>query len=180
MRLLAHVVLFKALYLVAVGGAAQDRPWAGALALAPFLALHLLLVPSGLRRRELGFVAAVGLAGAALDSGLAALGLIGFGGVPEAWPPPLVPPWIAALWVAFATLPGAMRWLRGHPLRAALVGALGGPLSFWLGSRLGVTRLPDPPLALSALALEYALAMPLMVRWAPRTVRDPEPARTRA
>jgi hypothetical protein len=176
-RLLAHLVLFKALYLVAVGGATHGRPWAGALALVPFLALHLTLVPAGLRRRELGFLAAVGLAGTAVDSGLFALGLIGFGSVPDPWPPALVPPWISALWVAFATLPGAMRWLRGRPLRAALFGALGGPLSFWLGARLGATALPDPPLGLAALAFEYALAMPLLVRLAPRTVTE-APRRT--
>lgn len=167
MRTLAHLILFKALYAAAVGGAANGLPWAGPLALGPFLVLHLWLTPAELRRQELAFALGIGAVGLALDSVLFALGATGYAGVPAGWPVLLVPPWIVALWVAFATLPGIMRWLHGRPLLAVLFGAIAGPLSFWFGERLGAVIRPDPVFTSVALSIEYAVLMPLMVRFAP-------------
>jgi len=171
MKALAHLLLFNALYSVAVLGAARGHPWAGALALAPFVAGHLMLTPEPLRRRALGFLAGVGLAGTAMDSGLLLLGLTGYAGTPEGWPAFLVPPWISALWIAFAALAGSLRWLQGRPWLACAFGGLGGPLSFWCGGRLGAVTLPAGGATLAALALQYAVVLPLLVRWTPRAPR---------
>lgn len=168
MPTLARVVLFKGLYAAAVLGAARGEPWWGPLALAPFLAVHLMLTPAALRARELGFVAAGGLAGVLLDSGVRAAGWTDYAAVPAGWPPFLVPPWIAALWFGFVALIGSLETFRARPLAALLLGAVGGPLSFWCGSRLGATRIELPWLVLGLLALEYGALVPALARLAPR------------
>jgi hypothetical protein len=74
-----------------------------------------------------------------------------------------VPPFIASLWIAFATLPHvSLAWLAPRPALVAALSAIGGPLSFAAGVRAvgyGVA-----PLASNAVsALEYALATPLLL-----------------
>lgn len=71
------------------------------------------------------------LFGLVVDGGASALGLVRYAGaVPAPWPdgPPC---WILGLWASFAvTMPGPMRWLAHRPWPAALLGAIGGPLSY--------------------------------------------------
>jgi hypothetical protein len=45
------------------------------------------------------------------------------------------------------------------PVRAALFGAVGGPLAFWAVSRLGAIELQDPTPALVLIAITWALAL---------------------
>jgi hypothetical protein len=60
------------------------------------------------------------------------------------------------------------RWLAGRPALAALLGAVGGPLSFAAGARMGAVGVgPTPALTWGVLALEYALATPLLLLLAP-------------
>lgn len=155
MRSLVQFVAFQALWFAAVLGAARGQAWLGLLALVPYLALHRLAL--GVDARGLLRAILLGLAGAALDGLLAALGLLAYPGTDGAWALP-VPPWIVSLWIAFALLPSAsLAWLAPRPGLALLLGALGGPLSA-LGRGL----------ALGVLALEYALATPLLLKFAPR------------
>jgi hypothetical protein len=110
---------------------------------------------------------AAGLLGSLADCGLAALGLLAYPMAPPGWPAWLVPPFIASLWIAFATLPHvSLAWLAPRPALAALLGALGGPLSFAAGVNAGaVVHGASVPATSAALALEYALATPLLLRW---------------
>jgi hypothetical protein len=49
------------------------------------------------------------------------------------------------MWIAFATtLNVSMRWLRGRPELALLFGAVGGPLAFYAGERLGAVTVHRP------------------------------------
>jgi hypothetical protein len=91
------------------------------------------------------------------------------------WQFNLAPYWIVALWALFATtLNVSMGWLRGRPLLAVLMGAVGGPLSYLAGEELGGIELTEPVAALSALAVAWAVAMPLLMKAAERLdgVRD--------
>jgi hypothetical protein len=166
---LASFVAFQAFWLVAVGGAARGLPWVGLLALPVLLAVHARLVPAPERGRELAFVVAVGVLGAALDSALKGLAITRYPSSEGVWTVPVVPPFIAALWAGFATLPRfSLRWLADRPALAALLGAVGGPLSFAAGARMGAVGVgPTPALTWGVLALEYALATPLLLWLAP-------------
>jgi hypothetical protein len=64
------------------------------------------------------------------------------------------------------TLNVSLRWLRGRPLLGALLGAVGGPLAYLAGAKLGGIELLEPALALSALAAGWALLLPLLQRLA--------------
>ena len=67
------------------------------------------------------------------------------------------------MWALFATtLNLALRWLKGRPLLASVFGALGGPLAYYAGERLGAVEMPHQASALLALAAGWAVLMPLL------------------
>jgi hypothetical protein len=158
-RSLLQFAAFQGLWLAAVLGAARGHSWFGPLALVPYLAWML----AGERQRgrlALRWIAA-GLLGSLADCGLAALGLLAYPMAPPGWPAWLAPPHVS------------LAWLTARPALAALLGALGGPVSFAAGARAGAVGYGTSVAATSAaLALEYALAMPLLLRWS-----TPRPAR---
>ena len=66
---------------------------------------------------------------------------------------------MVSLWIAFATtLNHSLRWLVNRPVAAALCGAIGGPLAYLAGAKLGALTIGAP---LPAIAL-------IAVLWAPR------------
>ena len=78
--------------------------------------------------------------------------------------PPL---WILALWLAFATLPdGALSWLEGRTILQIIFGAVGGPLSYLAGEKLGAATLHGNFVyAMAVLAFAWAVATPLCFRF---------------
>lgn len=178
MRNALNFVAFQVAWLVTVRAAAHGQPWTGPAAMALVVTLHLALAER--RGRELVYLLGAGLLGTLVDGGLARLGALRYvGGADEPRLLGLVLPWVSALWVGFATLPSrSLAWLRPRPLLAALLGGLGGPLSYLGGVRLGAVAVaPQALLTWSALALEYALVCPLLLvasaRWAsPAAPRD--------
>jgi hypothetical protein len=167
---LANFALFQAVWFAAVLGTAAGHPWLGPVVLVPFLAGHMAMIRDRRERAaELRFVLAAGVLGSLADSGLLAAGITSFPGEVAGWPDWLVPPWITVLWTAFAALPRfSLGWLCGRPALAALLGAVGGPLSFLAGERLGAVGTSDPATTtVLALGVQYALVTPLLCRLAP-------------
>ncbi|HET9205432.1 MAG TPA: DUF2878 family protein, partial [Burkholderiaceae bacterium] len=87
--------------------------------------------------------------------------------------PALAPAWILALWALFAiALREPLRWLHRRLPLAALLGALGGPLSYAGAQRLGACTLTQPVVSEIALALGWAAMVPLLLvlarRWGTR------------
>ena len=78
-----------------------------------------------------------------------------------------------ALWLNFAaTLNVSMAWLRGRYLLAALFGALGGPLAYYSGAKLGATTGLPTPCGMLVLAVAWGGMTPLLVRIAGICSRD--------
>ena len=78
----------------------------------------------------------------------------------SAWPNSFAPFWMLSLWMAFATtLNHSLRWLMTRPLAAALAGAIGGPLAYLAGARLGALALVEPWFGLTLIAGLWALAL---------------------
>ncbi len=73
------------------------------------------------------------------------------------------------MWLVFATtLNVSLRWLRGLPLAALGLGAVGGPLAYWGGERLGAMTFVVPVAATAAIAVGWVVLTPVLVRLARR------------
>jgi hypothetical protein len=165
MRLLVHFVAFQLGWFACVLGAAQGLPWLGPVVVAVVVALHLATA----RRAapELCLVLSAMAIGLVVDSLLLATGWLQYSvGVLL---PGLAPYWIVAMWALFATtLNVSMGWMRGRTVLAVLMGAIGGPLSYLAGEKLGAIELTQPVHALAALAVAWAIAMPALMWLASR------------
>lgn len=160
MPVLINFAAFQIGWFSSVIGAAQQMPWLGPLALLFVLAIHLRQARRP--QAELMLVLACGLVGVFFDSLLVALGWVSYpsGQFSEF----LAPYWIVTMWMLFGTtLNLSMGWLKGRPLVAALFGAVGGPLSYIAGQKLGGIVLVDYYPALIALAIGWAVFMPLLL-----------------
>lgn len=165
MAVAVNFFLFQAGWLACVLGAARGLPWQGAL--VALLIAAFIVFRSKKPRDELALVAAAVVAGFAFDSALALTGWVDFeGAVPV---PLLAPVWMVALWALFATtLNVSLRWLREWPALGALFGAVGGPVAYYAGERLGALQFADPIPGLVAVAAGWALATPLLFALARR------------
>ena len=164
-KIFLNFIAFQVAWFACVLGGANDRALAGTLVVGAVIGLHLALAQRSLPEALLIAVAAV--IGLLWDSGLVALGLISY---PTGnFAPGLAPYWIVAMWALFATsLNLSMAWLKDRAWLAALFGAVGGPLAYLAGERLGGLQMPDPVLALGAQALGWAVLLPMLTRLATR------------
>jgi len=149
-----------------VVSAANGQPMLGLLVTIALVLLHLKLALRPMP--EMKLVLACGAIGIVFDSLLLATGWISYPS--GSWIPGLAPYWIVAIWLLFATtLYLSMGSLRGRHWLAALAGALGGPLSYMAGEKLGGIGLNNPEAAMVALAVGWGILMPLIsslaVRW---------------
>jgi hypothetical protein len=160
MNILINFIAFQVGWFACVLGAANGLPWLGPIVVAAAVALHLVRARRPLPELLL-VCSAMGL-GLVADTLLLATGWLSY---PSGhWLPGLAPYWIVAMWALFATtLNVSMGWMRGRPVLTFLMGAVGGPLSYLAGQKLGAIELNPPVYALAALALAWAMAMPLLM-----------------
>lgn len=166
LSVVATLVAFEGAWFACVLGAAHGWPWAGtAVALAAVTGFVALSAKPGVDAALIVVALAIGLA---WDSAMAWCGWISYA---EPGPlPQLAPAWILALWALFAVvLRGPLRWLHARLALAALLGALGGPLSYAAAARMGAITLVQPARAMLAPALGWAAITPLLLvlarRW---------------
>ena len=158
--LLANFAIFQVGWLSSVIGGAQGMPWLGPLAAAVAIVVHVNFA----RRpfEELLLVTFCALIGASFDSMLVAAGWVAYKS--GQFSPYLAPYWIITMWMLFATtLNVSMRWLRGRPKLAAFFGFYGGPAAYIAGQALGGIVLVNTFAALAALAIGWAVIMPLLM-----------------
>ena len=160
MPALINFAAFQIGWFSSVIGAAKQMPWLGPVALLVVLAIHLRQA----RRpeAELTLIVACGLVGMFFDSILVAFNWVSYpsGQFSEF----LAPYWIVTMWMLFGTtLNLSMGWLKGRPLLAAFFGAIGGPASYIAGQKLGGIVFVDYYAALIALAIGWAVFMPLLL-----------------
>lgn len=163
---LANALLFNLSWFAIV--VTQDTAVALAIVVL-HLTAHVLLV--GRDRRELLLIALVSLAGLAVDQGLFLSGVFTLNGQAA-----LAPLWLSCLWPVFATtLLHAFASLHERPWLAALVGGVGGALSYIAGVHLSDVDFASPlwgPVIVGAL---WALLFPLLLAWAARLHRGADP-----
>ena len=160
MLVLVNFAVFQIAWLSSVIGGAQQMPWLGPVAVSVALMIHL----TAARRRleEVLLVVSCALIGACFDSILVAAGWVSYkAGLFSEF---LAPYWIITMWMLFATtLNVSMRWLRGRPKLAAFFGFIGGPTTYLAGEKLGGIIIVDQLAAFGALAVGWAVMMPVLI-----------------
>lgn len=157
---LANLVLFQVGWWTVVLSAAHGQPGLGIGVVTLVLAWQLAVMPAPLAQAAL--VGLTGVVGLVLDSLLLASGWVDFAG--GALAGQLAPLWMVALWANFApTLSVTLRPLQRRPLLAAGLGLIGGPAAYWGGAELGAMTFSNAPAALAALAVGWAVLMPLLL-----------------
>ena len=170
-RAAANFAGFQITWLACVGGAGYGHPLLGPVVALAWLALHVAgidrtdhgsLVPAARRASEVKLLATAAFAGYVGDSALVLGGAFAF--PDHAGPAAPTTPWMVALWAAFAaTLRHSLDWARRRYLLGVFAGAVFGPLAYTAGEALGAITIAAPPLGWLAIAVEWALAMPLLL-----------------
>lgn len=138
---LLNYAFYQAGWFACVLGAAHHRPLTGFIIAAALLGAHLAL--SNHRRRDGGRVVIAVIVGAAFEALQLWAGTYRFssGVILAALPPP----WLLAMWAQMATtFDFSLRPIVTRPAASALFGAVGGPLAFLAGDRLGAVTLQRP------------------------------------
>lgn len=167
-----NYALYQVGWLVCILGAAWGWPVSAAVLGAALIGVHVAV--SGRQWR-----AEIALIVVALALGLVVEGFQVWSGtyarftsgVVLAW---LSPPWLLVMWAQFATVcRGSLKGVMLVPWRAVLFGAVGGPIAFWAGERLGAVDLARPlGEGLLRLALSWAIALGVLSLMARRLNRN--------
>ena len=159
MHSVVNYVAFQIGWFAAVLGAGHSIPWLGVAVVPLVLLVNLVLAKDW--RQELVVALAAAVMGFAVDTSLIIAGV--FAPVPFLLPRPFSPLWMVMLWVNQATtLNGCLAWLRGRYLAGSLFGAVGGPLAYLSGAKLGAAALPSTN-DLVILGITWACAFPALL-----------------
>jgi len=158
--LVTNFIAFQVAWLSSVIGGAQQMPWLGPVTVLIALALHFKAARKPFE--EIVLIILCALLGAAFDSMLVAAGWVSYkSGLFSSY---FAPYWIITMWMLFGTtLNVSMRWLRGKPKLAAFFGLYGGPAAYIAGQELGGIILTNQVAALLALAIGWAVMMPILM-----------------
>ena len=159
MPMFANFLAFQIGWFACVLGGAHDLPWVGTGIALVIVAWHLTRATRP--EQELLLVLSAAAIGALFDTLLVWLGWFTFSsGTLIAG---TAPHWMVALWMLFATtLNLSLAWLKRHLFVAVLFGAIGGPLAYLGGEKLGALNFALPTAGLIALAIGWALLTPLL------------------
>ena len=162
---LLNFVFFQAGWLAVVLLGAGQLHWLGLLVVAAVVAWHLVTSPAPQAEAQLVlFALGIGLVWENLLT-LAGIVVYPYGQLSGGF----APVWIIAMWAMLATtLNLSLRWLHGRFLLASVFGAIGGPLAFLAGERLGAVVFPDVTLAMLVLGVGWGLLFTLLVMLAMR------------
>jgi Protein of unknown function (DUF2878) len=153
LRVVVNVIAYQCAWFACVLGAAAQRPVLGLAVAVVVVSWHLHTAATP--RRELQLLAIAILVGTAFESLLVASGWIRM--APSLLTGSFTPLWMVAVWAAFATtLNVSLRALRPHYLLAAGLAAIGAPLAYAAGARLGALQWVDEPVALMPLLMKSA------------------------
>jgi hypothetical protein len=153
MKTAINVILYQLIWFLCVLGGNK-----GAVAALPLLLVHLVTSRTkGADLKMMGFMLFLGLI---VDSTLHQVGFFTF--TNTGFPIPL---WLMVIWLGLAITPHhSLAWLKYRPLLSAVFGALGGPVAYWAGARLGAASFSWPLLqALPFLAVIWAFIWALVM-----------------
>ena len=154
-----NFVLFQAAWFVCVLGASYDRTYVALLIATIILLIHFAIIKK--RLLELKLILIAGIIGFFFDGALLNFDLIIYND--PGLPYPLTPIWIVMLWMIFAmTLNHSLAWLSQKIYISIFFGAIGGPLAYVAGEKLGsITLLSNN--SIITLSIGWALITPILI-----------------
>jgi hypothetical protein len=159
---LLNYALYQVGWFACILGAAWGWPVTGAALGIALIGVHVVIVGPQWRDE-------LTLVGVALVLGLVIEGFHVWSGTYARFTSGMVvawmsPPWLLVMWAQFATIcRGSLKRVMLEPWRAVLFGALGGPIAFWAGERLGAVELATPSaVVFIRLGVTWAVAMGLL------------------
>lgn len=159
---IANFALFQAGWFACVVSSAQGYPVLGVV----FVAIWTVAFSVTQQSRPLSCISILIVAavvGYAADSVLVLAGVFAFPRPAQLGGPS--PMWMVAMWVNFAaTLTSSLGWLQDRYVLGSVLGAVGGPLTYYGGARFGGMTLAEPVAwSLLAVGVEWAICMPLLL-----------------
>ena len=156
-----NFIAFQVIWLIAVIGATNEILLPTILIVAAFCWWQLS--PKRRHKNDLALIVFAILTGLLLDSLWQATGLIEF----KLSIPLVAPIWIILLWITLALcINHSLAWLKKSICFAILFGALGAPLSYYAGSKLGALSYPQGLFMINVLlSLSWAIVMPLFTHF---------------
>ena len=159
-----NFIAFQVAWLVAVAGAAAGYPAVGPVAVALWIGVFMRRYPTA--QKDLPVLLAAALIGVLVDSTLVWVGAMSF--AEAAGPGYPTTPWMVALWINFAaSLRHSLHWICGRYVLGFALGAIGGPLAYFAGAKMGALVIQSP----LAVIVAWSIAMPLLLwieQWAKR------------
>ena len=155
---LINLLLFQGVWFLTILGAAAGNGWVGIVGLGIFLIIHFLTAETAAADFRLAIIAM--LLGLITETLLVQLGVFNY---QANFPVPgIAPAWLLVLWASFAlTMNSCINWLQERYLLAAVLGAIGGALSYLGGLKLGAASTAMPMwVVLLIMAVIYALVTP--------------------
>jgi len=178
MSKLINYVLFQALWAITIYGVTIGNNWLAPASLLAVMSIHYSFSATFKADLLLAFLAM--LVGLTVETALVQFQILDY-----AQPLPfkqIAPLWTLILWANFAlTMNGCLQWLQGRYFSAAILGALGAPLSYFAGIELNAaTTGVALVMMLTAVAAIYAVITPtllLLAKWCTQ-VFEPGKAQT--
>lgn len=151
--------MFQISWLVCVLAGAAGNNWPAMLMTVLFVFVHFRLF--AWRYTDFRLIIAGLLVGLLLDSAYSAAGLMAYSAQSL---PPIAPWWILCLWVNFVlTLNHSLSWLLERRWLAAVISAIGSPVSYFAGQKLGALNWLQPEMLVIVSAITWAIAVPLLL-----------------
>lgn len=164
LKTIVNILLYQCAWFASVLGAAHQQPWLGLEVTGIVLGFHFVQVKHPKPEAWLMLIAL--LIGLLFDQALLAFGLINYQA--HGWSDALVPVWILALWLGFATLLNvSLRWMRDKLFLAAMLGLIGGPLAYHAAEALQAITIINHT-GYWVLAIGWAMVTPALLMLAKR------------
>lgn len=167
-----NLLLSQAQWVAAVGGAAHGQAWLGPLALLVFALVQLS--PKFRARGDVMLMWFALAAGFVVDTVMASTGLLRYAS--PFHDAAFAPVWILSLWMGFAlTFNHSLAYVMRRRWLAVGLGAVVGPLSYWLASYAwaAVQFTDSLPVVLLTLSALWAVAMGLCSHYTTRLAHPP-------
>jgi hypothetical protein len=155
-----NFVLFQIGWFACVLGGAHNYPAIGSFVALFIIACHLFFANEWYL--ELLLVISAMILGFAWDSYLVYQKWISYSH--GQFSPDTAPYWIVVMWGLFTTtLNVSLNWLKTRLVYSVMFGAIGGPLAYYAGARLGALEFTAPTNALIALSVGWAIFTPVLL-----------------